>query len=63
VIFETDFAADSGYRRTGVELRNGGRNAPTTPPSGWDGVRCGGDSVISVVSGEGESGSKALNLK
>lgn len=62
VIFESDFSADAGYRQTNVGLWNGGSNDPTEPPTGWDGVKATGNSVIEVVEGAGVDGSNALRL-
>lgn len=63
VVFETDFANDDGYRTTDVGLWNGGFDGPVAPPSGWDGLRVGGDSVLFVVRGEGLAGTNAANLR
>lgn len=63
VVFESNFAADTGYRVQRIGLWNGGSNNPTAPPAGWDGVKATGDSIVSVVDGQGVAGSNALRLE
>lgn len=63
IIFETDFAGDTGYKATNVLLWNGGQGGIVAPPTGWDGVRVVGGSILSVETGEGVNGSNALKLQ
>lgn len=63
IVFETDFAEDTGYYATQLNNWSKRFDGPVPPPTGWDGVKVSGDGEIVVETGQGIGGSNALALR